>query len=183
MAPARHGQPSLDHRHPPKRSPTTAICEHVHVGYRCIYRHDVFTCSCLSIGASEVPVMSAFVLQKINFELREIFLLACDCFVGYYILFHIHHMLIYLMLNQYNEQKQLLKLLFQQQFVQTTAWLSYMQFYKLRLQSSFPDTDCDKKRDSVFADKLPESTHVSLCHSQYFVQLSSCLQPVHAQGP
>ena len=45
-------------------SPTTAIFEHVHFGYRCIYRHN------LSVSASEVPVMSAFVFFCMNHHLE-----------------------------------------------------------------------------------------------------------------
>ena len=42
MAQARHGQHSRYHQCAPEHiSLTTAIFEHVHVGYRCIYRHDL----------------------------------------------------------------------------------------------------------------------------------------------
>ena len=97
MAQARHGQPSRYHRCTSERtSLTTAIFEHVHVGYRCIYRHDLR----VHMWALQAENNNDFDFFRLfTLELRGIFLLAYEFFVGYYILFHIHHMLIYLTLS------------------------------------------------------------------------------------
>ena len=88
---------------PNHTGPTTAISEHVHVGYRCIYRHDLR----VHMWALQDENNNNFdFFQLFPLELRDIFLLACECFVGCYILFHIHYVdLFNTELNECNEYR------------------------------------------------------------------------------
>ena len=103
---------------PEHTGPTTAIFEHVDVGYWCIYRHDLRV-HMWALQAENNNHFDFFRLFPLEF--RGLFL--CDFFVDVYILFHIHCMLIYLTLS-------LMSIMSSCSF---TARLNYVKFYQLRL--------------------------------------------------
>ena len=75
---------------PERASPTTAIFEHVHTD-----KTYTFTCEPWMLKTTIIWTFFSTFSSQVDF----IFLLACEFFVGYYILFHIHHILIYLTLS------------------------------------------------------------------------------------